>query len=226
MNPWNLIDSSEIPANGGELRLYRRADDYTIMLVGNGELMSSRTHGSEDALAELGCHHLLNSAKPRVLIGGLGIGFTLAAALAQLREEAEVVVAELVPAVVKWNRDYLGHFAGRPLDDPRTTVCVGDVALVLKGEPSGFDAIMLDVDNGPEGMTHSENSWLYSLQGLECAYRALRSNGVLSVWSAGPDHLFTERLRQTGFEVNEHQVRAHAKRKGPRHTIWVAQRTG
>ncbi len=224
MKPWNLIDNSEIPANGGELRLYQRGEEYSIMIVGGGELMNTRMHGSEDALAELGCTHLAGQPRSRVLIGGLGMGFTLAAALAQLGQNAEVVVAELVPAVVSWNRDYLGRFAGQPLDDPRSSVHIGDVAALLRTERSAFDAILLDVDNGPEGLTHRENDWLYSPAGLQAAYTALRPEGVLAVWSAGPDHAFGERLRQTGFLIEEHRVRAHGNGKGARHTIWIAQR--
>ncbi len=224
MKPWNLIDSSEIPAGGGELRLYQRGEEYSIMIVGGGELMNTRMHGSEDALAELGCAHLAGQAQPRVLIGGLGMGFTLAAALAQLGQEAKVVVAELVPAVVTWNQQYLGGFAGHPLDDPRTILSVGDVAALLRRERSAFDAILLDVDNGPEGLTHRENDWLYNPAGLQAAYTALRPDGVLAIWSAGPDHTFSERLRQIGFLVEEHRVRAHGSGKGARHTIWIAQR--
>ncbi|MCW8917837.1 MAG: hypothetical protein OQL08_03375 [Gammaproteobacteria bacterium] len=226
MNPWNLIDSSEIPAGGGELRLYRRGAEYSIMIAGGGELMNSRIHGSEDALAELGCRHLATTPQPRVLIGGLGMGFTLAAALTQLRPEAEVVVAELVPAVVQWNRDHLGAFAGRPLDDSRSTVHLGDVAALIRKGRGAFDAILLDVDNGPEGLTQRENDKLYTTKGLLAAYAALRANGVLAVWSAGPDQRFSERLRQVGFGVEEHQVRAHHGGKGARHTIWLAQRGG
>jgi spermidine synthase len=221
MNPWNLIDSSEIPDNGGELRLYKRSEDYSIMIVGGGELMSSRMHGSEDALAELGCQHIGKHQQANVLIGGLGMGFTLAAALKQIGPEATAVVAELVPAVVQWNHEHIGHFAGHPLNDPRTNVSVGDVAQQLKRQRSAFDAIMLDVDNGPEGLTHQDNNWLYSMAGLGAAFKALRPNGVLTVWSAGPDQIFGERLRQSGFMVEEKRVRAHGKKKGARHTIWI-----
>ena len=226
MKPWNLIDSTPIPAQGGELRLYQRGEEYSIMLAGGGgELMSSRKHGSEDALAELGCHHLSAQASPRVLIGGLGMGFTLAAALAQLSEGAHVVVAELIPAVVAWNREHLGHFAGHPLNDPRVEVRPGDVAEPLKTERGGFDAILLDVDNGPEGLTHHDNNWLYSPEGLQSAFAALRPNGVLAVWSAGPDALFSKRLRQCGFKVTEERVRAHGSKRGAKHTIWLARRS-
>jgi spermidine synthase len=226
MKPWKLIDSSEIPAQGGEIRLYQRGEEFSIMLAGGGgELMSSRKHGSEDALAELGCQHLSEHSRARVLIGGLGMGFTLAAALGLLGSDAEVIVAELIPAVVRWNREYLGHFAGEPLNDPRCRVSTGDVAAILQNERATFDAILLDVDNGPEGLTHHDNNWLYSLEGLQSAYAALRPNGVLAVWSAGPDSAFSKRLRQSGFKVRQEQVRAHGRSKGAKHTIWLAQRS-
>jgi spermidine synthase len=224
VNPWTLIDSAEIKKGGGELRLYRRGNDYSIMIAGVGELMSSRTYGSEEKLAELGCRRATEQSQPRVLVGGLGIGFTLAAALGQLGPDVEVVVAELVPAVVHWNREYLGQFAGHPLDDPRTTVTITDVAALLRTEQGGYDAILLDVDNGPEGLTHRGNDWLYRTAGLQAAYDALRPNGILAVWSAGPDALFGERLRRVGFIVEEHRVRAHRDRRGARHIIWVAER--
>lgn len=229
--PWTLIDSSTIPggdgARDGELRLYRRGAEFSIMLAGGGgELMSSRMHGSEDALAELGCRHLATTPQPHVLVGGLGMGFTLAAALRQLGPAAEVTVAELIPAVEQWNREHLGHLAGRPLDDPRTRVIIGDVALRLREAKGGFDAILLDVDNGPEGLTQRNNNWLYSMEGLQAAFTALRPGGVLAVWSAGPEPAFSERLRRTGFMVEEHRVRAHGRGKGARHTIWVANRGG
>lgn len=226
MNPWKLIDSAEIPNHGGELRLYQRGDEHSIAIAGEGELMSSRLFGSEQALAELGCAGVAGRPVPRVLVGGLGMGYTLAAALRQLGDDAAVVVAELVPAVVRWNREYLGGYAGRPLDDPRVTVREGDIARILKRERDAFDAILLDVDNGPEGMTHRENDWLYSDAGLAAAWECLRPGGQLAVWSAGPDRGFSERLRRAGFEVAVHTVRAHAGRKGARHTIWVAQRQG
>lgn len=224
MNPWNLIDTSEIPNNGGELRLYQRGKEHTIAIAGEGELMSSRVFASEQALAELGCASIAQREKARVLVGGLGMGYTLASALRQVPEDAEVVVAELVPAVVRWNREYLGDYAGHPLDDARVLVREGDIAQILKRERNAYDAILLDVDNGPEGMTHRQNNWLYSSEGLVAAFECLRPGGVLAVWSAGPDRTFSERLRTTGFEVTVHTVRAHAGRKGARHTIWVASR--
>lgn len=224
MNPWKLIDSAEIPNNGGELRLYLRGSEHSIAIVGGGELMNSRVFGSEESLAELGCSSIAQRKKARVLVGGLGMGYTLAAALRYLGADAEVVVAELVPAVVRWNREYLGGYAGHPLQDPRVVVNEGDIARIIKRERSAFDAILLDVDNGPEGLTHKENDWLYGYTGLEAAYEALRPGGVLAVWSAGPDRAFTERLRTVGFDIAEHTVRAHAGKKGARHTIWIAER--
>lgn len=223
MNPWVLLDSAQVPGNGGELRLYQRDNEFSIRIVGHGELMNSRVHGSEDALAEHTCARLVDSLKPRLLIGGLGMGFTLAAALRHLGDQAQVVVAELVPAVIAWNRAPLGEHAGHPLRDPRVTVHEGDVARILKAEQQAYDAILLDVDNGPEGLTRKENDWLYSLNGLSAAYAALRPKGVLAVWSAGPDQKFMQRLRKVGFEVEEVRVRAHGK-KGARHIIWFARR--
>ena len=225
MTPWILLDSAQVPGNGGELRLYQRGDEFSIRIAGHGELMNSRVHGSEDALAEHTCTRLVDGIKPRLLIGGLGMGFTLAAALRHVGEQAQVVVAELVPAVVAWNRGPLGEHAGHPLQDPRVTVREGDVARSLKAEQQAFDAILLDVDNGPEGLTRKENDWLYGMNGLNAAYATLRPQGVLAVWSAGPDKEFMQRLRKVGFEVDEVRVRAHGK-KGARHIIWFARRGG
>jgi spermidine synthase len=225
MIPWVLLDSVQVPGNGGELRLYQRGDEFSIRIVGHGELMNSRVHGSEDALAEHTCARLVAGANPRLLIGGLGMGFTLAAALQHLDDQAQVVVAELVPAVIAWNQGPLGEHAGHPLQDPRVTVREGDVARSLKAEQQAYDAILLDVDNGPEGLTRRENDWLYSMDGLNAAYAALRPQGVLAVWSAGPDKAFLQRLLKVGFEVDEVRVRAHGK-KGARHIIWFARRGG
>ncbi|MCU7811464.1 MAG: hypothetical protein KZQ77_09525 [Candidatus Thiodiazotropha sp. (ex Notomyrtea botanica)] len=223
MNPWVLLDSAQVPGNGGELRLYQRDDDYSIKIAGHGELMSTRVHGSEDALAERTCARLVDCVKPRLLIGGLGMGFTLAAALRLAGEQAQVVVAELVPAVVEWNRGPLGVHAGHPIQDPRVLVREVDVARILKTEQQAYDAILLDVDNGPEGLTRRENDWLYSMNGLNAAYAALRPQGVLAIWSASPDRVFMQRLRKVGFDVDEVRVRARGK-KGARHIIWFAKR--
>lgn len=223
MIPWILLDSAQVPGNGGELRLYQRDDESSLRIMGHGELMNSRVHGSEDALGERTCDRLAERVRPRLLIGGLGMGFTLAAALRQLGDQAQVVVAELVPAVVAWNKGPLGKHAGYPLRDPRVTVREMDVARILAAEQQAYDAILLDVDNGPEGITHKENDWLYGMQGLNAAYAALRPQGVLAVWSAGPDRDFSQRLYKTGFEVDEVRVRARGS-KGARHIIWFARR--
>jgi spermidine synthase len=223
MTPWILLDSAPVPGNGGELRLYQRGDEFSIKLSGRGELMNSRVHGSEDALAEQTCARLAEGGEPRLLIGGLGMGFTLAAALRLLGEQGRVVVAELVPAVVAWNRGLLGEVAGHPLRDPRVTVHAGDVARVLRAGQPVYDAILLDVDNGPEGLTRKENDWLYGMDGLSAACVTLRPRGVLAVWSAGPDQDFLQRLRKVGFEVDEVHVRTRGS-KGARHIIWFARR--
>ncbi len=223
MIPWKLLDTAQIPGKGGELQLYRRDTEFSIRIVGGGELMNTRAHSSEDALAELACRKIAGCSRPRVLIGGLGMGFTLAAALRHLGNNAEVVVAELVPAVVVWNQSSLGEHAGHPLLDERSTVREGDVAKILKAERQAYDAILLDVDNGPEGLTRKKNNWLYSMDGLTASYTALRSNGILAVWSAGPDQNFTQRLRKVGFKVSQNRVREHDN-KGKLHTIWLAER--
>jgi len=223
MIPWKLLDTAQIPGNGGELRLYQREDEFSISIGGSEVLMNSRAHGSEDALAELACSQIAHRPSPRVLVGGLGMGFTLAAALRNLGPNAEVVVAELVPAVVTWNQGALGKHAGHPLRDERTTVREGDVAKILKIERQAYDAILLDVDNGPEGLTRKKNDWLYTMDGLTASYSALRPKGLLAVWSAGPDRDFMERLGKTGFEVKQTRVREHDN-KGDLHTIWLAER--
>jgi len=223
VTPWILLDSAQLPGNGGELCLYRRGDEFSIKITGRGELMNSRVHGSEDALAEQTCARLVDCLKPRLLIGGLGMGFTLAAALRHVGDTAQVVVAELAPAVVAWNRGPLGECAGHPLQDPRVMVREQDVARVLKAGQQVYDAILLDVDNGPEGLTRRENDWLYGMSGLNAAYAALRPQGLLAVWSAGPDRDFSQRLCKVGFEVDEVRVRAHGS-KGARHIIWLARR--
>lgn len=211
-----------MPGNGGELQLYQRGDEFSIKLAGRGELMSSRVHGSEEVLAEQSCIRL-GVEHPRLLIGGLGMGFTLAAALRHVGQQAQITVAELVPAVVTWNRGPLGACAGHPLEDPRVSIYAGDVAHLLKRSPQVYDAILLDVDNGPEGLTHQNNNWLYSMDGLNAAYAALAPAGILAIWSAGPAPEFMQRLQKVGFEVEEVTVRAHGK-KGARHIIWFARR--
>ncbi len=223
MSRWELIDTATVPGGGEELRLHRHGDTFTISVAGRGELMNTRTHGSEDALGALACEGLAGRSGVRVLIGGLGMGFTLASALRTLAADAEVVVAELVPGVVRWNEGSLGACAGYPLRDPRVSVREVDVGALLRKGNATYDAIALDVDNGPEGLTRDANDRLYSLAGLADANRALRKNGTLAVWSAGPDAPFTGRLRKIGFRVEERKIRAHAG-KGARHIIWLAHR--
>ena len=221
--PWELIDTATIPGQGTELQLYQREGEYSISILGGGVLMSTWAHQSEDALAELPCRKIVDRQQPRVLIGGLGMGFTLAAALNSLGDNAEVVVAELVPGLVEWNRGALGKYAGNPLHDPRTQVRVGDVAKVLREKRQAYDAILLDVDNGPHAITRKKNNWLYTTDGLTESYRALRPEGILAIWSAGPDREFMQRLQKIGFKVKQVRVREH-QNKGDLHAIWLAER--
>jgi len=223
MIPWELLDSVQVPGNSGELRLYKRGREFSIRVNGC-ELMNSSAHGSEDALAELACAKAAGRPNPKVLIGGLGMGYTLAAALNRLGPNARVVVAELVPAVIEWNRKPLAGLAGHPLQDTRVTIREADVARVLKEKRRDYDVILLDIDNGPEGLTRKGNDWLYSREGLEAAFAALRTEGVLAVWSVSSDRSFTRRLKQAGFEVKEVSAYACGPRGGGRHTIWIAVR--
>ena len=224
MIPWTLLDSAQVPGGGGEIRLYQRGSEYSIR-VGSYELMNNRVHGSEDALASIACERLRDRDAPRVLVGGLGMGFTLAGVLKDLGPRGEVVVAELVPAVIAWNRGPLGAFAGNPLADPRVTVREGDVGQVIRSEKAAFDAILLDIDNGPAGLTSSMNDQLYGAAGLRAAHAALRPRGILAVWSAGPDPAFTRRLQQAGFEAEQVRVRGRGAAGGSRFLIWIARRT-
>lgn len=224
MSRWTQLGVAPIPNSDEELRLLQRHEEFSIRLGGiKGELMNSRVHGSEEALAELGCGAIADPEDARVLVGGLGMGFTLASALSAVGPAAEVVVAELIAEVVEWNRGPLGECAGRPLDDNRTQVHVGDVAQLVQDELATFDAILLDVDNGPEGLTHDDNQWLYTEQGLEVLYQRLKPEGMLAVWSAGPDPMFVIRLKKAGFRVEIRTVRARPG-KGSRHTIFLAQK--
>jgi spermidine synthase len=221
MIPWEYLESAPVPEGDGELSLYRRGGEFSIRLAGR-ELMNSRLHGSEEALAELSCARIAGRPRPRLLIGGLGMGFTLAAALRRLPPEARVVVAELVPAVVAWNRGVLAELAGRPLLDSRVRVHQGDVAECLRPGQPPCDAILLDVDNGPEALARTANNWLYARPGLEAARQTLTPGGVLAVWSAAPHQSFSRRLRHAGFAVDERQASARGPRGGRRHTIWLA----
>ncbi|HMF59686.1 MAG TPA: MnmC family methyltransferase [Vicinamibacterales bacterium] len=193
--------------------------------MANGKsLMSSRMHGSEQALASLALRRM-QMPDPCVLVGGLGMGFTLRATLDLLPEGATVVVAELVPAVVEWNRGAVGTLAGHPLRDARVRVDIGDVADTLQSSPGGFDAVLLDVDNGPDAFTATTNARLYNDQGLAAARDALKPGGVLAVWSAWEDRRFEQRLRYAGFIVDIERVRGRLKKGGPKHTIFLARLT-
>jgi spermidine synthase len=213
-----------IPNGGGELTLFRRDNEFSIKLSGiRGDLMNSRVHNSEEELARLGCAHIINNVEAQILVGGLGMGFTLAAALNNVSKTAVVTVAELIPEVVEWNQGPLGDCAGRPLADSRTRIRVGDIAELIKQEKPDFDAILLDVDNGPEGITHSNNNWLYSAAGLAAMRNSLRPEGVLAIWSAGADSMFVIQLKKAGFSVEVQTVRARVG-KGSRHTIFLAKK--
>ncbi len=216
-----LLGEAPIPGDSRRLRLLQGKDDCTIVITGGGELMSTRRHASEDALGTLPCNMQSNKQTARVLIGGLGMGFTLAAALNATGPDSQLTVAELVPEVVEWNRGPLGEYAGRPLDDPRVLVHHGDVIDLLQDTTQRFDVIALDVDNGPEGFSAQRNNWLYSKAGITSARQSLRPAGVLAYWSATADRQFTKLLKQCNLKVTEEQVHAHGN-KGPLHTIWLA----
>jgi spermidine synthase len=225
MIPWLQIDTTRVPGAEVELRLMRRGAEFSMML-GPNELMNSRLSGSEEALATLACRRIEAVRRPHLLIGGLGMGFTLRAALAVLGSEARIMVAELVPAVIAWARGPMAEVFGDSLDDPRASIRQADVVDVIRSHPSAFDAILLDVDNGPEGLIRKANDALYSLRGLKIILRALRPGGVLAVWSSGPNPSFTKRLGAAGFDVNEVGVRATTKRSGAHHVIWFAIKPG
>lgn len=221
MLPWIQLDSATIPGEGGELRLKQRGSEFSIMLGAN-ELMNSRLSGSEEALATLSHERIKSHPKPKILIGGLGMGFTLRAALAVLPEDASVVVAELVPAVITWARGPMAEVFKGCLDDPRVSIHQGDVGEAIRAGKATYDAILLDVDNGPDGLTRKSNDRLYDFAGLKSAREALRPGGVLAVWSSGPDPSFTRRLKDSGFSVDAVNSRANGKRGGARHVIWLA----
>jgi spermidine synthase len=218
-----LLDQILTP-DGTVLKLTRRDNEYTIFANGRS-LMSSGMYGSEEALAMLACPRVRTLDQPCVLIGGLGMGFTLRATLNLLPPDAMVVVAELVPAVVEWNRGPLGPLAGHPLKDRRVRIEISDVAVTLKSSPGKFDAVLLDVDNGPTALTASDNAWLYDDRGIAAAFDALKKGGVLAIWSAREDRKFEKRLRYGGFTVRVEQVRGRLKKGGPHHTIFLAHKT-
>ena len=226
MNPWKLLGRARTPGGGAELVLRQRDTEFSIR-ADNLELMNSRVYGSEEAMAKLGCQNLSKHPRPRVLIGGLGMGYSVRTALDILGDNAQVVVAELVPAVVEWNRGVLADLAGRPLDDRRVELHVGDVVQLIKTARGEYDAIMIDVDNGAESIVRKGNDWLYSLPGLTTTYAALRPGGVMAMWSAGPQPAFVRLLRRAGFEVDEVKVRARGgsnRKGGAHHVVWIATR--
>jgi spermidine synthase len=220
--PWSLLDTATVPDGGGELRLMRRGAEFSIRL-GHNELMNSRVSGSEEALARIACERIRSRQSPRILIGGLGMGFTLRAALSSLGTDAVIIVAELIPTVIKWAKGPMAEIFGTSLADPRVRICEADVGRLIRSDPSVFDAILLDVDNGPEGLTRKANDALYDLDGLNAARARLSPGGVLAVWSAKPDANFNRRLREVGFAVDELRLRANRSR-GAKHVIWIASR--
>jgi spermidine synthase len=219
--PWQELERAPVPG-GGDLALWRRGDEFSIR-AGTQELMNSRMHGSEEALAARGCAGLERVPGARVLVGGLGMGFTLRACLDHLGPDARVDVAELVPAVVRWNRGPLAPLAARPLDDPRVQLHEGDVGALIRGARAAFSAILLDVDNGPAALASGSNARLYGPGGLADAARALAPGGVYALWSPEDDRRFTERLRRAGFTVRTERVPARPG-GGGRHVLWLATR--
>jgi len=224
MIPWQTIDRAPIPS-GGELTLVRRGAEFAIRVDG-AELMASRAHASEEHMAKLAAERLVGVSKPRVLIGGLGLGYTLRAALDAFPRSAKIVVAELVPQVVTWMRGPLAHLAGHPLDDPRTVIEVADAAVVLRESPGVFHALLIDIDNSPTTLAREANSSLYSTQGMAAARAALAPGGVLIVWSAGPDARFAERMRRAGFRVEVTRASAHGEGRGRGHTLFIGETSG
>lgn len=223
MKIWKFIESGPIPGTEDTLGLYQRDDEFEIR-IDTRQLMNTRLHGSEDALADLAFDRLGEVDGARSLVGGLGMGFTLAAAVRRTDGAGQVCVAELVPSVVEWNRKYVGGAAGFPLSDPRTSVHLGDVSELIRAQEKPWHTILLDVDNGPASLTRSTNQWLYTHEGLDAAHDALVPCGILAVWSADPDPAFTRRFKRAGFSVEHVEVRARGKQGGRRHTIWIGQR--
>jgi len=221
MRPWTLLGTATVPGAGAALRLMQRGDEFVIM-AGTNPLMNSRMSGSEEDLATLAWARIAAHARPHVLIGGLGMGFTLRAALGVLPPDAQIIVAEIVPEIVAWARGPLASIFAGCLDDSRVGIELADVGRVIGAAKARFDAILLDVDNGPEGLSRDGNDRLYTLAGLVRAHAALRPGGVLAVWSAHPDPRFTARLGSAGFRVEEAHVRERRGGRGARHTIWLA----
>lgn len=228
MKPRELLATAVVPSAEGEpveLRLVRHDRDFMIELDRN-ELMSTRRWGSEEALATMSIERIKGASEPALLIGGYGMGFTLRAALKALPEDAQVTVAELVPEIIEWARGPMADLAAGCLDDPRVQLVQADVALFIAGARDEYDAILLDVDNGPDGLVRVENDALYSAAGLREAKAALTPGGVLAIWSAAPDPGFRRRLEKAGFAVDEVRVAARSNGKGAKHVIWFATPSG
>jgi spermidine synthase len=223
LDGWTEVDSTAIPGEPDGLRLMRRGDDYSIM-VGPNELMTNQDRGSERALGTLTCERLGDRPAPRILIGGLGMGFTLRAALETLGPDARVVVAELVPGVAAWARGPLAHLFGGSLDDPRVELRIGDVAREIQAGAAQYDAILLDVDNGPKPLTSRANNRLYDIWGVKRARYALKPDGILAVWSGAPDRKFKARLALCGFTIDERRIHASGRKDSRRHVLWLATR--
>ncbi len=221
MIPWKKLDRSKIPGHDDEVILLQRGEEFSIRTAGT-ELMNSRVHGSEDELAELACQRIKQKIDQKILIGGLGMGYTLSAALLQSSPDTHITVCELIPAVVQWNKKYLGHLAKTPLNDPRVLIETKDVMETIQDKKAAWDAILLDVDNGPEGLTRKANDRLYNTSGLRQSFAALSPGGILAVWSSGPSDAFSRRLKQCGFQTQIKSVRARKSGKGSKHTIWLA----
>lgn len=219
VKPWKLLATAPVPQGEGELKLYQHDQDFVIK-VDHIELMNSRVHGSEDALAELTIQKIDTNKPKRILIGGLGMGFTLAKALESIGPEDTIDVAELSPDVLAWNKEYLGNLTDNPLNDPRVTVHVMDVIDIMRSNQRCFDAVILDVDNGPEGLTKDDNNRIYSSRGLSSAFQALKPHGIYSVWSSGDSEIFTERMKKSNFEIEKTRVHERANGKGGKHVIW------
>jgi spermidine synthase len=225
MLPWIHLATATAPG-GDTLRLLRRGDEFSIRLASGNELMNSRLGGSEEALATLALDRVADRPAPRVLIGGLGMGFTLRAAQAAAPPDARLIVAEIVPELLGWAGQHMAAVFDACLSDPRVEVKTCDVGALIGEAAGAFDAILLDVDNGPDGLTRADNDVLYREEGLRTSRRALAPGGVLAVWSAAPDQGFSKRLLRGGFDVSTHKVRAGRAKGGSRHTIWIAVRPG
>lgn len=224
MKAFEELERAEI-SDGSVLRLVKRAEDYLIY-VEREELMNSRAHESELELARLGCAHLTRRRHPRVIVGGLGMGYTLSEVVQMLRPEAEIVVAEMIPAVVRWNKLYFGALNGSPLEDARVSVKVGDVREIMQKYPGMFDAILLDVDNGPTALTHADNDQLYTREGIRACMLALKPDGTLSIWSASVEPAFEKRLRGENLAFTLHPVPAYRGAKSRSRYVWVITRSG